>query len=373
MTSLDGPQAPKKTPSKFGGVLTGIILALVLIVVVGGGLVWSFLSSPGERPGRDIEILIPAGTRMTELAEQLKSQNAITSVDKFLLLARYMDAGSKLQVGRFAINTGWNPKQILTHLVFGKPTYDRFTLPEGLTWWEVGQRLEKGGFVRFADFDKVVHDPAFLRHWGIPGSSAEGFLFPDTYLLMRPIELNEESAAKIAGRLVDTFWRRTASLWPGGKRPGPKDAALVERTVTLASIIEKETAVPSERARVSGVYTNRLLSNMLLQADPTIIYGIGPSFSGDIRRSDLDNAANLYNTYKHPGLPPGPICSPGLACIRAALNPEKHDYIFFVARGDSSHAFSRTLEEHNRNVRLYRRAIRSGDSPSLIPGGVNTQ
>ena len=237
----------------------------------------------------------------------------------------------------------------------------------------MGKRLEVGGFVRFDDFAKVIHDPAFLRHWGIHGKNAEGFLFPDTYLLMRPLELNEESAAKIAGRLVDNFWRRTASLWPGGVRPSLKDAPFVASTINLASIVEKETAVPSERARVAGVYSNRLQKGMLLQADPTIIYGVGPDFSGEIRRSQLEDASNLYNTYKHAGLPPGPIASPGLACIRAALNPEKHDFLYFVARGDRSHAFSTTLDGHNRNVRLYRSATRSGDNPGLIPGGGASQ
>ena len=112
--------------------------------------------------------------------------------------------------------------------------------------------------VRFEDFDKLVHDPAFLRHWGIPFDSAEGFLFPDTYLIMRPLELNEATAKSVVGRLIDNFWRRTAPLWPGGKRPGPSGRDEVRRLVTLASIVERETAVPSERTRVAGVYANRL-------------------------------------------------------------------------------------------------------------------
>lgn len=141
---------------------------------------------------------------------------------------------------------------------------------------------------------------------GIPFDSAEGFLFPDTYLIMRPLELNEATAKSVVGRLIDNFWRRTTPLWPGGKRPGPSGRDEVRRLVTLASIVERETAVPSERPRVAGVYANRLRLNMLLQADPTTAYGLGESFDGNLRRKHLDDEGNPYNTYKHPGLPPGP-------------------------------------------------------------------
>ena len=219
----------------------------------------------------------------------------------------------------------------------------------------MGKRLEEAGFVRFEDFRKVIHDPAFLRHWGIPFTNAEGFLFPDTYFLMRTLELNEASAARVAGRLIDTFCRRTATIWPGGKRPGPKDAALVARVVRLAPIVEKETAVPAERARVAGVYANRLRTGMLLQADPTTIYGLGPSFDGDLKRAHLEDRSNPYNTYANAGLPPGPICSPGKASLQAASSPEEHDFLYFVARSDGSHQFSRTLREHTNAVIRHQR------------------
>ena len=127
----------------------------------------------------------------------------------------------------------------------------------------------------------------------------------------------------------------------------------LHQAVTLASIIEKETGAASERPMISSVFHNRLKKNMRLETDPTVIYGIGPSFNGRLRRADLTNAANPYNTYKHPGLPPGPICSPGLASIKAALSPETHNYLYFVARGDGSHQFSPDLASHNRAVRTY--------------------
>ena len=140
------------------------------------------------------------------------------------------------------------------------------------------------------------------------------------------------------------------------------DPAALRRLVILATLVEKETGLPSERPRVAGVYANRLRLGMLLQCDPTIIYGVGPEFSGAIRRSQLEDENNLYNTYKHAGLPPGPICSPGMESVMAAAWPEKHDYLFFVATGggDGGHVFSRTMTEHNRAVQVYRARFGGG-------------
>jgi UPF0755 protein len=123
--------------------------------------------------------------------------------------------------------------------------------------------------------------------------------------------------------------------------------------VTLASLVEKETGVAEERHRIAGVFVNRLKRGMRLQCDPTVIYGIGPEFDGNLKRKHLNNPANKYNTYRHGGLPPGPICSPGLDSIKAALNPEEHDFLYFVSRGDGTHKFSKTLAEHNRAVRRF--------------------
>ena len=209
--------------------------------------------------------------------------------------------------------------------------------------------------MREADFDAVIHDSEFLRHWGIPFESAEGFLYPDTYFMPQPRAMDPAAARAAAGRMVDTFWRKADALWPEG-RPDP---ATLRRVVTLASIVEKETAVPAERSRVAGVYANRLKKNMLLQADPTVIYGLGPDFRGPLLTKHLQDGGNAYNTYRLAGLPPGPICSPGLAALRAALSPEVHNYLYFVANGkDGGHVFSTTLSQHNRAVRDYRNAIR---------------
>lgn len=142
--------------------------------------------------------------------------------------------------------------------------------------------------------------------------------------------------------------------------PADVEPEALRRLVILASLVEKETGLPQERGRVAGVYANRMRLGMLLQCDPTIIYGVGESFTGSILRSQLADARNLYNTYQHPGLPPGPICSSGLSALQAAFTPEEHNYLYFVATGlsDGSHTFSRTLQEHNKAVQVYRARMR---------------
>lgn len=350
-------------------VLLGILLMLLVAGSGAGLMVYSFLNSQGMQPPQEVEITIAPGMTFSALAQELADRGVIADAAKFGLYARYEDVADKIKSGRFRVNTGWTPPKVLDHLVNGLPYLERVTIPEGLTWWEVGKRLEDAGMVRFEDFKKVIHDPAFLRFWGIPFDNAEGFLFPDTYLLGRPLVLDEASARNIAGRLVDTFWRRTASLWPGGKRPGAAQAGLVRDRVRMASIVEKETAVASERQRVSGVYANRLQTGMRLQADPTIVYGLGPEASGPILRSQLNDASNKYNTYQHAGLPPGPICSPGLASLSAAFNPEEHDLLYFVARGDGSHVFSSNLRDHNNAVQVYRQTVQRGRSQSPAAEG----
>jgi UPF0755 protein len=260
----------------------------------------------------------------------------------------------------------------------------RITIPEGLPWWEVGKLLEAQGFARAADFAVYVNDARLMRRYGIPFANAEGFLYPETYMLNKaptPAVAHAQSAMQT---MIRTFWTKTAPLWeelegrtelpgppastgadvaasgavvasfvPGYARLHPEE---VKRIVILASLVEKESAASDERPRVAGVYTNRLNIRMPLQCDPTVIYGLGESFEGRILRSHLLDATNPYNTYKFYGLPPGPICSPGMGSLRAAFYPERNKYFYFVAsgKGDGRHVFSSTLAEHNAAVQQYR-------------------
>ena len=362
-----------------------LFLLVLLLAVAGGAWLWrearTFLDTPAGHPGEEVIFDVPPGAHLTKIADELAARGLITSARNFVLLARWKKQENCLQAGRFALEGGWRPEQVLEALVNGRPVLQRVTVPEGLTWWQTGRLLENEGLVNFEAFREAITDPDFLRHYGIPFATAEGFLMPDTYLLKPPETpeapgtSGEEAAAArkaqaraVTGRMIDNFWRKAAPLWPDAAgregvaaRP-PADQ--LKKWVTLASIVEKETGIPAERARVAGVYENRLARGMLLQADPTVIYGLGPAFDGNLRRAQLDDAANPYNTYQRQGLPPGPISSFGTAALAAAIRPEQHGFLYFVAKTDGGeHQFSATLQEHNRAVRDYlrqRRAARRG-------------
>ena len=325
-----------------------IVAVLVLLAAAAAGWAgyeaWTFLKTPPATPGQEAFFDVEPGANVRRVADKLEERGLITD-------ARYKKWDSRLQAGRFALNTGWLPEQVLDTLVNGQPVLFRVTVPEGLTWWQTAKVLEEAGLVRFEDFRAVITDPAFLRHYGIPFDSAEGFLMPDTYLLKKADVPDKAQARAVAGRMVDNFWRKGDALWPDGKRPSRDE---LRRLVILASVVEKETAFADERPRVAGVYANRLRINMALQADPTVIYGLGPNFDGNLRRRHLDDANNIYNTYQRPGLPPGPICSFGASALAAAITPEEHKYLYFVAITDGGrHAFSTNLDDHNRAVRQY--------------------
>ncbi|HJD96912.1 endolytic transglycosylase MltG [Mailhella massiliensis] len=356
-TGQDSQPSPVK---KKGHMLRNIFLLVFLLMLCAGLYVWhdarSFLDTAPETPGTSLIVDIEPGMTLAQVADMLQKKGVVTNSLRFQLLTMYKEKSRSLQAGRFLVHTGWLPEKVLDMLVSGKTMLYRLTIREGLPWWDVARLVEEGGFCKASDFTSVIHDPEFLRHWGIPFDSAEGFLFPETYLLPRPREMNREAARAVANRLVEMFWKRADSLWPDKKRPPSQE---LKKLVILASIVEKETGLPEERARVAGVYVNRLKRDMLLQADPTVIYGLGRAFEGPLLKKHLENEHNRYNTYQNPGLPPGPICSFGTSALKAAINPEKHEYLYFVATGrDRGHTFSKTLAEHNRAVREYRAALR---------------
>ena len=284
------------------------LLALIVLLCAGAaGFAayegYRFLHTPPEQPGRECVFDVAPGDTMRAVAVRLESQGLISNELYFRLLARYKKWGHRMQAGRFALNSGWTPEQILDTLVNGHPILFRVTVREGLCWWQTAEVLEEAGFVRAEDFREVIFDPAFLRHYGIPFDSAEGFLMPDTYLLKKADVPDKAQARAVAGRMVDTFW---------------------------------------------------------LKAAPTVIYGLGRYFDGNLRRKHLDDTSNAYNTYQRPGLPPGPICSFGITALAAAITPEKHDFLYFVAKTDGGeHSFSKTLGEHNRAVQQYLRNRRA--------------
>ncbi len=348
-----------------------ILLALLPIVAVALFLTYDVMSFLGEAPSekpKEIEFTVLPGSTFQEIAEKLYEEGLITNVRAFVMYARYKGITETLRSGHYTLNTSWPPPQLIDHLMVAKPKLETITIPEGLPWWEVGRRFEMAGLIRFEDFRKTIHNPTFLAHWNVPFDNAEGFLFPDTYKFHKPLVRNERSAQEILGHLLANFWKRTRHVFEEEERSKNDQKKYIQRIMTLASIVEKETASRKEYARIAGVFANRLNRDMRLQADPTIIYGLGQKFDGNITKANLQDKKNPYNTYQIDGLPPGPIASPGLAAIEAAGQPERHNYLFFVSKNDGTHVFTSNLRDHNRAVNLYQKR-RRGDGLRWQQGG----
>ena len=325
--------------------LSTFVCALCLITAA--LFVYRYLSFPIQDPGRRHTVTIPEGSSFQAVARRLHRQGIIKNPRFFSILARVSGTASRIQAGEFALDTEWSRPRLLKALVSGEVVLHTLRIPEGSTWWETARLVEKTGLTSFERFERAVHDQDLLRDFGIPADTAEGYLFPETYSLPRPA--NQDAAPIVRMLISECMENLRRHVWPEGLPP----AGSIHASLILASLVEKETAQAEERARIAGVYANRLRKGMRLQGDPTVIYGLGPEFDGNLTRRDLESRENPYNTYRFPGLPPGPICSPGLAAIQAAVDPEEHDLYYFVAADKGSHVFSRTLREHNAAVRKY--------------------
>jgi len=335
---------------------TIIISLAVLVLLTGLGVggyfgykAWQeqqFLTVPPETPGRDLVFRVEPGQPFTTISSNLKKTGLITDTRRFLKLARQSGKTASIRAGQFKLSTGWTPAQMLHELTTSAGIMKKASIREGLTWWQTADKIQAVGLGTHESFAKAVADPALLAKYGVQAKDAEGYLFPETYLLTPP---TGDQSAYMAETMIKEFFRNAAKVWPEGL-PEWKE---MHKVVILASLVEKESGNVSERARISGVFHNRLKKRMLIQADPTIIYGLGPAFDGNIRKSHLRDKSNPYNTYVIRGLPPGPICSPGLDALMAAVHPEAHNYLYFVAKGDGSHYFSKSLSEHNNAVRKY--------------------
>ena len=327
-------------------VVYGLLLLCVAGMAASGWFLWrvyDFMYVPPEDPGREVLFLVEPGQPFSVVARNLAEQSLVKDAGQFTALAEERGKTGSIRAGEFRLNTGWLPPTVLEELTSTSGIMHRVQVREGLNWWQTAAIVDQAGFGGVESFKAAVHDPALLRKYGIPADSAEGYLFPETYLLTRP---RHPEGRAIVEAMLEEFRHSIHKVWPGGL-PSP---TAIHETVILASLVEKETGDPSERARIAGVFANRLRRGMLIQADPTVIYGLGPGFDGNLTRADLTDRSNPYNTYAHPGLPPGPICSPGLDALMAAAHPEAHAFLYFVAKGDGSHHFSRTLKEHNAAV-----------------------
>lgn len=335
----DGAQSvPVRRPAGittlFAVLGSGFALALALTHLL--------MFAPAGTGGRRALVSITAGSDVRQIARTLADARVIDSQRAFILAARITGFDRRLQPGDYQFDPGLSFPALLRALHYGRGRTAAVTIPEGWRIEQIADRLAAAGVCAHDDFLPATRDRSLLAELAIPGPSAEGFLFPETYALPLPAEPAE---------VIRTMHRQFAKVWGELLAVAPPPRLSPLATVTLASIVERETTAPEERPLVAAVFLNRLRLGMPLQADPTVIYGID-AFDGNIRRRDL-TAANPYNTYVIRGLPPGPIANPGRASLAAVLAPAPVDFLYFVARNDGTHQFSRSLAEHNRAVQRY--------------------
>ncbi len=327
-----------------------VIFLTGLIVLIGAGAVYlmvaffSFTTSPlkPEYAPETVFMILP-GQGLKTIALNLEKNGVVKNGSFFALYARYKKVGNRLQAGEYLLSAAQSPEQILDILAKGRVRLHKITVPEGFTMKEVAELADAGSFCGREKFLNLCRDPLFIAELGIDADTLEGYLFPDTYFFSR-----QNTCEDIIRTMVRHFNVVFIEEWRNRAR---ETGLSIHETVTLASIVEKETGDASERPIISSVFHNRLKRNMRLESDPTVIYGID-DFDGNIRRIHLQTPTP-YNTYQISGLPPGPIANPGALSLKAALYPADTRYLYFVSRKDATHYFSKTYEEHLRAVRKY--------------------
>lgn len=319
---------------------------LLLVVAAAGGMglwFWSYLATAPA--GRDeVVVVIPRGTGVRGIGAILAARGVLADDIRYLVLVHFTGLTSRLKAGEYSIPAGLTPPQVLQLLATGATLRHQVTVPEGLTVEQVAQIFADGGWLQRDRFIELARDSGFIRTLGIETDHLEGYLFPETYTLLR----QETDAGSVLRLMTAQFQRVWAQV-----RPTEAGGMTRHQLVTLASIVEKETGVAEERPLIARVFLNRLGRGMRLQSDPTVIYGI-PNFNGNLTRTDLQQATP-YNTYVIPGLPPGPICNPGRAALEAVLRPAESNALYFVSRNDGTHVFSSNLADHNHAVRTYQK------------------
>ncbi len=327
-----------------------VLFVLFVLILAAGSIgvgLWfdyqRFLETPLSLNEDSAVIEVPRGASIRTLAETLTEAGVIPHPYYFLALAFQRGDAARIKAGEYEPTPGLKPNELLDRIVSGRVIQYPITLVEGWTFRQAVDAVAKDG--RFTGEVGNLSDAALMEQLGRPGEHPEGRFFPDTYSFPR-----NTAAIEVLRRALESMDQVLAQEWEGRAPDLPIKTPY--EALILASIVEKETAVPAERPAIAGVFSRRLVKGMKLQTDPTVIYGMGARYAGNIRRSDLTEATP-YNTYVIAGLPPTPIALPGRAAIHAALNPEPGDSLYFVAKGDGSHQFSATLNDHNQAVRKY--------------------
>lgn len=322
---------------KYGAALLCLgVLALTVWMVI-------FLIRPLPMASETIGLQIPAGASVRSIADQLVAAGVLTEPYSFLLTVKITGSGSQLQAGDYALNTPLQALSLLDILKHG--TFDQFKLQliEGKTFADFRQKLAQMPGIRHDTV--MLSDSELMALISGQAMHPEGWFFPDTYFLDA-----QSSDIDLYKRAYQKMVQHLSAAWES-RQPGLPYQSLYEALI-MASIVEKETGVEEERPQIAGVFINRLRKGMRLQTDPTVIYGMGTRYQGNITKKDLLTDTS-YNTYTRSGLPPTPIALPGLASIQAALHPAKTNALYFVANGQGRHVFTSTLEAHNQAVRAY--------------------
>ncbi|MBL8481388.1 MAG: endolytic transglycosylase MltG [Rhodocyclaceae bacterium] len=325
--------------------LTRVLVWLILLAAVAAAVSAWWAQRPLQFAAENIEFHIKPGSSLRTIASQLAEAGVPIDAWKFTLLGRMSGRAQSLKAGSYELDSGSSPWHLLEKFTRGDVTQGSIVLVEGWTFRQFRAALDEN--TDLVHETRALGEAEVMAKLGLPAASGEGLFFPDTYFFDK-----KSSDLQVLRRAYVAMQRQLEQLWP------ERDPANLLRNtyeaLVLASIVEKETGVAADRGNVASVFANRLRANMPLQSDPTVIYGLGERFDGNLRKRDL-LADTPYNTYTRAGLPPTPIAMPGVASLRAALRPASTSYLYFVARGDGSSEFSRTLDEHNRAVQRYQK------------------
>ena len=330
-----------------GRALLRTLVLIVVLCALAAAWLWRDVSRFARTP---LAVAIPAtidvakGTGFKQIVAELHARGWTDAPSLYWrVLAERMHVAGRLHAGEYALTPGLTPQALLQNMASGRVLQHDFTIVDGWTFAELRTALDKATPLRH--LTAGVDDATIMRKIGAPGEAPEGRFLPETYAYVKG-----DSDLDVLKRAYTDMHKTLDALWPG------RDSGLPLNTpydaLILASIVEKETGRADERKRIAGVFVRRLESHMLLQTDPSVIYGMGASYDGNIHKRDL-TTDTPYNTYTRPGLPPTPIALPGKPAIEAALHPAPGDELYFVAKGDGSHVFAHTLAEHDRNVACY--------------------
>jgi UPF0755 protein len=328
--------------------LAAALVALLLAAVGLAGAAWWWVDRPLPLAGATAELSVESGTTPRDIAQAWVQAGVQSPPSLLYAWFRVSGQARRIRAGSYEIDAGTSPRRLLAKMVQGEETLEQVRFIEGWTLRQVRAELARAPALK--PTSAGLSDAELMTALGAPGVTGEGRFFPDTYAYSRGV-----SDLTVLRRAHLAMQERLDGIWAERAPDTPLKSA--EEALILASIVEKETGAAADRGLVAGVFSNRLRIGMPLQTDPTVIYGLGAAFDGNLRKRDL-LADTPYNTYTRGGLPPTPIALPGLASLRAAVRPDPTKALYFVARGDGSSVFSSSLAEHNRAVNQYQRALR---------------